>query len=133
MATSYLAEGRLDSIFDSAADYAAQQSYYQAMSVQLEMTEQFFNEGIPVNKEEAAAKVATLIAALIIGLLGAGFFAFKIHGIYMFKKPAEVYDYNKNGKADISLKTDKLIDSYVTSEIKQKNKRIKSSSGRRRR
>lgn len=121
-ATDYLTEGRIDNIFDTAADYAAQRSYYQAMSVQISMTSDYFNAGIPVDQAAAAAKITVIAAAVIIGIIAAVISVVSIIKSYGSKEPGNIYEYSSKSKVNLTVNSDKLVNSFITTRIRPKPK-----------
>ena len=91
-ASECLTDIRLDNIFDTAAGYAAQGSYYRAFSAEIEMSLEYFKAGIPVDTGQAAAHIAVWITAFLVGAVSAACFAIHIYKAYSFKERSEQQD-----------------------------------------
>lgn len=128
-ATDYLTDSRLNNIFDTAANFAAQRSYYQAMSVQISMTSDYFNAGIPIDQAAAAAKITVVAAAVIIGIIAAVITVVSIIKSYSFKETGNIYEYSSKSRVNLTVNSDKLVNSFITTRIRPKPKN-NSGSGR---
>lgn len=100
------------------------------MSVQISMTSDYFNAGIPIDQAAAAAKITVVAAAVIIGIIAAVITVVSIIKSYSILTKQGIYT-NTAQKAELilSVNSDKLVNSFITTRIRPKPKN-NSGSGR---
>ena len=131
-ASECLTDIRLENIFDTAAGYAAQGSYYRAFSAEIEMSLEYFKAGIPVDTGQAAAHIAVWITAFLVGAVSAACFAIHIYKAYSFKEIGEIYDYGANSRTNFTVNSDRLVNSFITTRIRPRRRQNnRPPSGRR--
>lgn len=120
--TDYLTDERLDSILDTAVEHASQGNYYETILSEISMSYDFFKSGIPVDQSKIAVKISVISAGVIIGLVSAVLSVLKIFKSYSFKQTGEVYEYTSKSKVNMSVNSDQLINSFITTRIRPKPK-----------
>lgn len=124
--SKYINEVRLNEIFNSGVEYASVGSYYKSLSEQISMTLDYFNQGLPIDSEVAASKASTLIAGVVIGIIAAIASVLHVLKSYGFKEEELDYDYKSKSKIDLTVSSDNLADAYLTTKVKD----IERKSGR---
>lgn len=128
-ASQYLTGTRLETIFDTAADYASQGSFYKAVSSEITMSMDYFQAGSPVDKEMAAIQIAVIITGAVIGIASAAVWALSVYKQYSFKEIGEIYEYSSKSKMNLSVSSDKLVNSFITTRIRPRQRRTPPRSG----
>ncbi len=129
-ASECLTDVRMDNIFDSAVSYASQGSFYKAVSTEISMTSEYFKAGIPVDSDKAAMQIALVITSVIIGIAVAAFWAVSVYKSYSFKEIGEIYDYSSKSKVNFSVNSDNLVNSFITTRIRPKQRKTPTSRTR---
>lgn len=129
-AAEYLTDSRIDSILDNAAEYASQGRYAQAMSEQISMTADYFNAGIPVDKEAVTMRITVIAAGAIIGVIMAVMGVMSVIKSYGYKEVGYVYEYGSKSNVNLTVNSDKLVNSFVTTRIRPRPKNNNRSGGR---
>lgn len=129
-ASACLTDTRMDNIFDEAVSYASQGSYYKAVSTEISMTNEYFQAGIPVDNEKAAVQIAVVVAGVIIGAAVAAFWVVTVYKEYSFKEIGEIYDYNSKSKVNYTVNSDKLVNSFITTRIRPRQRKNPPRGGR---
>lgn len=127
--SDYLTEARLESIFDVAADYASQGSFYKAVSSEISMSSEYFQSGSPVDRQKAAVQIAVIITGAVIGAASAAIWVMALHREYSFKEIGEIYEYSSKSKTNFSVNSDKLVNSFITTRIRPRQRRTPPRSG----
>lgn len=129
-ASECLTDIRMDNIFDSAVSYASQGSFYKAVSTEISMSLEYFQAGIPVDSDKAAVHIAVIVTGIIIGAALAAFWVITVYKEYSFEEIGEIYEYTSKSKVNFNVKDDKLVNSFITTRIRPRQRKNPPSGGR---
>jgi len=128
-AVDYLTEKRIDAMLDEAISYAHDGNFYKAVSSEITMTDSFYNAGMPSDSESTTVMITVLFAAIIIGGIAAVIAVLSVKKSYDFKDIGYIYEYSSNSKVNLSMDSDRLVNSFVTTRIRPRPPRNGGSGG----
>ena len=121
-ASSYINDERINIMLNASVSYASQGSYYQAVSTQITMTGDYYTAGIPADHNNIASKASAIIAGIIIGAIAAAMAVVYVVRSYKFKESGYTYDYGSKSVVELTVNSDRLINSFVTTRIRPRQK-----------
>lgn len=119
-AINYLTDKRIATMLDSAIGYAYDGDFYQAVSDEISMTSSYYDAGIPNTNERTTSVLTVVAAAIIVGAIVSGTAVFIVKKNYGFKSVGNVYEYTTKSSVNLTVKSDNLVNSFVTTRIRPK-------------
>lgn len=121
-AVDYLTDNRIATMLDSAINDAYDGNFYQAVSDEISMTDSYYQAGIPNTNERATSILTVVFAAVIIGAIISGTAVFIVKRSYGFKNVGNGYEYTTKSRVNLTVKSDQLVNSFVTTRIRPRPK-----------
>lgn len=140
-AIRYLTDERIERILDEAYPYAADGDYYEAFLALLKETRSFFEKGIPKGQyiydtetgekefyaDQKRITTGEFLFALIAALAAAGITAGVIVGKYQLRFEDFHYDAYTDSEVELSVNSDRLVNTFVTHRHIPRNENSGSS------
>ena len=151
LAIRYLTDDRVESVLDAAFEYVADGDYYGTFQAFFDASEKFLNKGIPKDQynydvetgeidyyEESEdlsspmrIDIYEFILSFFAGLLPAGITVLIVKASYRLKRRKDLeYDAYTDSEISLSVKSDRLINSFITQRRIVDDDHDSGSSGR---
>ena len=151
LAIRYLTDERVESVLDEAFEYVADGDYYGTFQAFFNASEKFLNEGIPKDQynydvetgeidyyddsEEYSSPmridIYEFILSFFAGLLPAGITVLIVKASYRLKRRKDLeYDAYTDSEISLPVKSDRLINSFITQRRIVDDDHDSGSSGR---
>ena len=151
LAIRYLTDDRVESVLDAAFEYVADGDYYGTFQAFFDASEKFLNKGIPKDQynydvetgeidyyEESEdlsspmrIDIYEFVLSFFAGLLPAGITVLIVKASYRLKRRKDLeYDAYTDSEISLSVKSDRLINSFITQRRIVDDDHDSGSSGR---
>ena len=121
-AMDYITYDRIQLIFDDVMDYAYDGNFGECVTQQIGLTESYYNMGTPEENSKADTMMFFGFVGAVVGVAAALIGVFSVKKSYAFKKAEDVYEYTSKSDMKLSVNSDRLVNSFVTTRIRPRPK-----------